>query len=74
VNDPELRELRGVYYTPEPAVSFIVRSVDRIRRTALVAQLVWQMPGQRPIRRSMPTGVGARADKMGRGLATWPSG
>ncbi len=28
--DPELRELRGVYYTPEPVVSYIVRSVDQI--------------------------------------------
>jgi predicted helicase len=28
--DPELREARGVYYTPEPVVSYIVRSVDRI--------------------------------------------
>lgn len=26
--DPTLRELRGVYYTPEPIVSYIVRSVD----------------------------------------------
>ncbi|MFB6273423.1 MAG: type ISP restriction/modification enzyme [Salinibacter sp.] len=26
--DPELRERRGVYYTPEPVVSYIVRSVD----------------------------------------------
>jgi hypothetical protein len=26
--DPKLRESRGVYYTPEPVVSFIVRSVD----------------------------------------------
>lgn len=26
--DPELRESRGVYYTPEPVVSYIVRSVD----------------------------------------------
>jgi len=26
--DPQLRELRGVYYTPEPVVSYIVRSVD----------------------------------------------
>ena len=25
---PEMRELRGVYYTPEPVVSYIVRSVD----------------------------------------------
>lgn len=28
--DPALRETRGVYYTPEPVVSFIVRSVDKI--------------------------------------------
>ncbi|MGB4678483.1 MAG: type ISP restriction/modification enzyme [Aggregatilineales bacterium] len=26
--DPALRERRGVYYTPEPVVSYIVRSVD----------------------------------------------
>lgn len=31
--DPKLRELRGVYYTPEPAVSYIVRSVDYILST-----------------------------------------
>jgi predicted helicase len=28
--DPALRKSRGVYYTPEPVVSFIVRSVDAI--------------------------------------------
>lgn len=28
--DPQLRESRGVYYTPEPVVSYIVRSVDEI--------------------------------------------
>ena len=28
--DPKLRELRGVYYTPEPVVSYIVRSVDDV--------------------------------------------
>ena len=26
--DPRMREARGVYYTPEPVVSYIVRSVD----------------------------------------------
>ncbi len=31
--DPELRELRGVYYTPEPVVGYIVRSVDELLRT-----------------------------------------
>ncbi|WP_420621092.1 type ISP restriction/modification enzyme [Candidatus Poriferisodalis sp.] len=30
--DPDLRELRGVYYTPKPVVSYIVRSVDRLLR------------------------------------------
>jgi hypothetical protein len=28
--DPELRETRGVYYTPEPVVSYIVRSIDHL--------------------------------------------
>jgi hypothetical protein len=32
--DPALRELRGVYYTPTPVVSFIVRSVDWILQTS----------------------------------------
>jgi predicted helicase len=31
--DPKMREARGVYYTPEPAVSYIVRSVDHILKT-----------------------------------------
>jgi predicted helicase len=31
--DPKMREARGVYYTPEPVVSFIVRSIDHILRT-----------------------------------------
>jgi len=30
--DPKLRELRGVYYTPEPVVSYIVESVDWLLR------------------------------------------
>ncbi len=28
--NPKLREVRGVYYTPEPVVSYIVRSVDLV--------------------------------------------
>ena len=28
--DPNLREGRGVYYTPEPVISYIVRSVDQL--------------------------------------------
>ncbi|MFH1884361.1 MAG: DNA methyltransferase, partial [Planctomycetota bacterium] len=31
--DPELRELRGVYYTPDEVVSYIVRSVDYLLKT-----------------------------------------
>src|SRR5205823_2657304 len=30
--DPEEREQRGVYYTPEPVVNFIVRSIHRLLR------------------------------------------
>ncbi|MCY3018426.1 MAG: N-6 DNA methylase [Planctomycetota bacterium] len=28
--DPKLRKVRGVYYTPEPVVSYIVRSIDQL--------------------------------------------
>jgi predicted helicase len=31
--DPALRKSRGVYYTPEPVVNFIVRAVDEILKT-----------------------------------------
>jgi predicted helicase len=31
--DPTLREVRGVYYTPEPVVSYIVRSLDGILKS-----------------------------------------
>ena len=30
--DPKMREARGVYYTPEPVVGYIVRSVDALLR------------------------------------------
>jgi type ISP restriction-modification system protein/N-6 DNA methylase len=33
--DPDLRRRRGVYYTPQPVVSYIVRSVDRLLREKL---------------------------------------
>ena len=33
VYDPKLREKRGVYYTPEPVVKYIVRSVDILLKT-----------------------------------------
>lgn len=31
--DPKLRKARGVWYTPAPVVSFIVRSVDEVLKT-----------------------------------------
>ncbi|MGB6836393.1 MAG: type ISP restriction/modification enzyme [Dehalococcoidia bacterium] len=31
--DPQIREMRGVYYTPEPVVSYIVRFVDHLLKT-----------------------------------------
>lgn len=31
--DPKMREMRGVYYTPEPVVSYMVRSVDLLLQT-----------------------------------------
>jgi hypothetical protein len=31
--DPKLRESRGVYYTLEPVVSYLVRSVDYFLKT-----------------------------------------
>jgi predicted helicase len=37
--DPKLRELRGVYYTPEPVVSFIVRSIDHLLKTEFAKPL-----------------------------------
>src|SRR5690606_30911414 len=30
--DPKMREARGVYYTPEPVVGWIVRSIDAVLR------------------------------------------
>jgi predicted helicase len=31
--DPGMRQRRGVYYTPEPVVSYIVRSIDHLLKT-----------------------------------------
>ena len=31
--DPKVRKMRGVYYTPEPVVSYIVRSIDCLLKT-----------------------------------------
>jgi len=52
--DPKLRESRGVYYTPEPVVSYIVRSIDELLKSrfkikdglADTETLPQQYPGQ----------------------------
>jgi len=31
--DPRMREFRGVYYTPEPVVKYIIRSIDHLLKT-----------------------------------------
>ena len=38
--DPKMRKSRGVYYTPEPVVSFIVRSIDAILKKGLSSHKV----------------------------------
>ena len=36
--DPRTREARGVYYTPEPVVDYIVRSIDKLLKTELAIE------------------------------------
>ena len=36
--DPKMRKQRGVYYTPEPVVSYIVRSIDYLLRNRFYLQ------------------------------------
>ena len=36
--DPEKRKVRGVYYTPEPVVSYIVRAIDYLLKDRLAAR------------------------------------
>ena len=44
--DPELKDIRGVYYTPEPVVAYIVRSVDELLQDQFgVAFGLADMPG-----------------------------
>ena len=49
--DPALRERRGVYYTPEPVVGYVVRSIDRLLRDrfALADGLAQADDGARPV-------------------------
>ncbi len=48
--DPKLRKARGVWYTPEPVVNFIVRAVDDILKTKFNLPKVWQTPAKSPAR------------------------
>jgi predicted helicase len=63
--DPEKRMKRGVFYTPRPVVSFIVRSVDEILRTefsledGLADTTTWGEMAKRHKRLNIPKGVGA---------------
>ena len=37
---PKIREERGVYYTPEPVVSFIVRSIHNILKNNFIESII----------------------------------
>jgi predicted helicase len=54
--DPKMREARGVFYTPEPVVSFIVRSVDHILQTDF--KLSSGLADSSKVRIKNPTGRG----------------
>ena len=55
--DPKLRELRGVYYTPEPVVSYIVESIDWLLREKFALE-------RRPRRQNQISPSRARKAKM----------
>jgi len=61
--DPQKRKRRGIYFTPLPVVSFIVRSVDDILRTefgledGLADTITWAAMAQKHKGLKMPDGV-----------------
>lgn len=65
--DPVKRMKRGVFYTPRPVVSFIVRSVDEILRTefgledGLADVTTWSEMAERHQGLEIPQGVSAHA-------------
>ncbi|MFN9211477.1 MAG: type ISP restriction/modification enzyme [Betaproteobacteria bacterium] len=59
--DPKLRETRGVYYTPEPVVGYIVRSVDAILKGDFGIED--GLADKRKVRLTLPTPHGERASK-----------
>lgn len=53
--NPKLRKSRGVYYTPEPVVNFIVRAVDNILQTSFGLPQGLADPSKINIRVDTPT-------------------
>lgn len=63
--DAKERKRRGVYYTPKPVVSYIVRSVHELLQTefgiedGLASTITWGEMAKRPKDLKIPEGVGA---------------
>ena len=57
--DPKLRKSRGVYYTPESVVNFIVRAVDEILQTRFGLPDGLADPGRTVIETDAPAPAGA---------------
>lgn len=57
--DQKMREARGVYYTPEPVVSYIIRSIDHILKTDF--KLVDGLADSSKIKTSIP-GIKGQAE------------
>lgn len=73
--DPKLRETRGVYYTPEPVVSYIVRSVDWLlqERFGLAKGLADSKKIDLPVLKGAAKQDGKRAEKVHRCLILDPA-
>jgi len=67
--DPKLREMRGVYYTPAPVVSWMVRSIDSLLRKKFNLADGLADAGKFDFR----PGPGAAAEKMHRVLILDPA-
>ncbi|WP_095045676.1 type ISP restriction/modification enzyme [Candidatus Promineifilum breve] len=77
--DPKLRESRGVYYTPEPVVSYIVRSVDHLLKTrfnlpgGLADTSKVTIPNRDPGKRVQGKNVARKTDESHRVLVLDPA-
>lgn len=60
--DPDLRETRGVYYTPEPVVEYIVSSIDGILKTDF--GLAKGLANKDTVKIDIPVGDGSNKTKM----------